>query len=127
MFCRREILYFRKTFCETTHIVGLCSQKGDQEPCKKKMVSFKSIYRRCSVRKGVLRYFAKFTGKHLCQSLFFKKIADLPKVCNFIKKETLALVFSCEVCKISKNTFFTEHFLATASGALQKDVTPCRN
>ena len=27
--------------------------------------------------KGVLRIFAKFTGKHLCQSLFLKKIAGL--------------------------------------------------
>ena len=26
-------------------------------------------------RKGVLRNFAKFTGKHLCQSLFFNKVA----------------------------------------------------
>ena len=31
-------------------------------------------------RKGVLRNFGKFAGKHLCQSLFFNK------VCNFIKK-----------------------------------------
>ena len=30
----------------------------------------RSSYRRCSVRKGVLRNFAKLTGKHLCQSLF---------------------------------------------------------
>ena len=29
--------------------------------------------------------------------------------CNFIKKETLAQVFSCEFCEISKNTLFTEH------------------
>ena len=29
--------------------------------------------------------------------------------CNFIKKETLARVFSFEFCGISKNTFFTEH------------------
>ena len=28
------------------------------------------------------------------------------KACNFIKKETLAQVFSCEFCEISKNTFF---------------------
>ena len=27
----------------------------------------------------------------------------------FSKKETLARVFSCEFCEISKNTFFTEH------------------
>ena len=26
--------------------------------------------------------------------------------CNFIKKEALAQVFSCEFCEISKNTFF---------------------
>ena len=35
--------------------------------------------------------------------------------CSFIKKETLAQMFSCEFCEISKNTFFTEHLLATAS------------
>ena len=28
-------------------------------------------------KKGVLRNFAKFTGKHLCQSLFFNKVACL--------------------------------------------------
>ena len=27
-----------------------------------------------------------------------------PQACNFIKKETLAQVFSCEFCEISKNT-----------------------
>ena len=35
--------------------------------------------------------------------------------CNFIKKETLAQVFSCEFCEISKNTFFTERLWTTAS------------
>ena len=48
----------------------------------------------CSVRKGVLKTFPKFTGKHLCQSFFFNKVAGL---------------------EISKNTFFTEHLCATAS------------
>ena len=28
-------------------------------------------------KKGVLRNFLKFTGKHLCQSLFFNKVAGL--------------------------------------------------
>ena len=63
--------------------------------------------------KGVLRNFAKFTGKHLCQSLFFNKVADA--ACNFIKKETLAQVFSCEFCEISKNTFFYRTPLVAAS------------
>ena len=34
--------------------------------------------------------------------------------CNFIKKESLAQVFSCEFCQISKNNFFTEHPRTTA-------------
>ena len=55
-----------------------------------------AVVTRCSVKKGVLRSFAKFTGKHFYQSLFFKK-------------ETLAQVFSCEFCEISKNTFPYRH------------------
>ena len=39
----------------------------------------------------------------------------MSEVCNFIKKETLALVFSCEFYKIFKSTFFTEHLRTTAS------------
>ena len=34
---------------------------------------------------------------------------------NFIKKEALAQVLSCEFCEISESTFFTEHLWATAS------------
>ena len=54
--------------------------------------------------KGVLRTFANFTGKHLRQTLFFNKVAG--NACNFIQKETLAQVFSCEVCEISKKNLF---------------------
>ena len=32
-----------------------------------------------------------------------------PQACNFIKKETLAQVFSCEFCIIPKTPFLTEH------------------
>ena len=32
-------------------------------------------------KKGVLQKFAKFTGKHLGQSLFFNKVAGLRPVC----------------------------------------------
>ena len=35
----------------------------------------RSSQQRSSVRKGVLRNFAKFKGKNLCQSLFFNKVA----------------------------------------------------
>ena len=37
----------------------------------------RSGHRRCSTRKSVLRNFAKFTGKDLCQSLFLYKATDL--------------------------------------------------
>ena len=67
----------------------------------------RSSHRSCSLREGVLRNFAKFTRKHLCQGLFFNKVAGL-EACNFIKKETVTQVFSCGFCEISKNTFFTE-------------------
>ena len=36
------------------------------------------------------------------------------KACNFIKKETVAQVFSCESCKIFKNFLFTEQLKTTA-------------
>ena len=54
-------------------------------------------------KKGVLKNLAKFTGKHLRQSLSFNKVACAAY--NFIKKETLAQVFSCEFCEIFKNIF----------------------
>ena len=65
-------------------------------------------------RKGVLRKVAKFTGKHLRQSLFFTKICR-SEACNFIKNETQAQTFSCEFCEIYKFIFFTEHLQATGS------------
>ena len=78
---------------------------------KEYQVKFKQLYLVIGTEVatgGVLKNFAKFIGKHLCQSLFFN-------ACNFIKKETLPLVFSCEFCEFFKNTFFTEHLRATAS------------
>ena len=42
----------------------------------------RSSHRRCPVRKGVLRNFANFTGKHLCQSFFFNKVTGA--ACNFV-------------------------------------------
>ena len=78
----------------------------------------------CSVRKGVLRNFTKFTGRHLRQSPFFNKAAG--PVCNFINKETLAQVSSCEFCEISKNTFITEHLWTTASKIRKAQTTNSR-
>ena len=43
----------------------------------KVVASHRSSHWRCSVKKGALRNFAKFTGNHLCQSLFFNKVGGL--------------------------------------------------
>ena len=37
------------------------------------------------------------------------RFAQVFSACNFIKKETLAQMFSCKFCEISKNTFFEQH------------------
>ena len=47
------------------------------------------------------------------ESLFKESCRN--SACNFIKNETLAQLFSFKFWEISKNTFFTEHFRATAS------------
>ena len=74
-------------------------------PDKSQKVAVRSSRPEVFCKKGVLRNFAKFTEKHLCQGLFF----------NFIKKETMAQVFSCEFYEISKNTFFNRTPLLAAS------------
>ena len=43
-------------------------------------------YRRCSVKKGVLTNSTKFTGKHLCHSLFFNKVAALRPATSLKKR-----------------------------------------
>ena len=41
------------------------------------LAKFRYSHERCSFKKGVFRNFTKFKGKHLCQNLFFTKVADL--------------------------------------------------
>ena len=52
---------------------------------------FRSSRQEVFCKKGVLRNFAKFTGKHLCQSLFFNRC------------------FSVNFAKFLRTTFLTEH------------------
>ena len=60
------------------------------------ILNVRSSHHKCSMKKGVLRSFR-------------------PQACNFIKKETLAQVFSCEFCEISKNTFHHRTLLVPGS------------
>ena len=57
-------------------------------------------------KKGVLRIFAKFTRKHLCQSLFHNTV----EVCNFIKKETVRCkAFPVNFAKFLRIPIIIEH------------------
>ena len=64
--------------------------------CHKCDTSFRSSRPEVFCKKGVLRIFTRFTGKHL-------KLQ--PSGLYFVKKEALAQVFSCEFCQISQSTF----------------------
>ena len=60
-----------------------------------------------SSRPEVFLEISKNSQKNTCARVSF--LIKL-QACNFIKKETLAQVLSCEFWEISKNSFFTEHF-----------------
>ena len=74
-------------------------------------------------KNGVLRNVTNFTGKRLRQSLLCDKVAGLGL--NFVKKESLAQVFSCEFFSISKNTFSHKTPLVAASDFFMRYWSGC--
>ena len=70
--------------------------------------TYRSSHRRCSLTKRVLRNLAKFTGKHLCQSLFFNKVAGL-RPATLLKKRLWHRCFPVNFTKFLRTTFFIEH------------------
>ena len=75
----------------------ICTLPGCSSNCVF-VLSILSLFRSRSSRpevfgkKGALRNFAKFTGKHLCQSLFFNKVAGL-RPATLLKKRLWHSVF----------------------------------
>ena len=67
----------------------------------------KSNHWSCSVEKGVLK---RFTGKHFCWSLFLIKLQAWGPATQ---------VFSIEICKIFKNTYFQKHLFLRVNLYLQ--------
>ena len=70
---------------------------------------YRSSHQRCSVKKGVLRNFAKFTGKHLCQSLYFNKVAGL-RPATLLKKGLLHRCFSLDFAEFLRIPFLQNTF-----------------
>ena len=63
-----------------------------------------SSHQRCSVKKGVLRHLAKFTGKHLCSSIFFNKVAGL-RSATLLKKGLWRRCFPVNFAKLLRAPF----------------------
>ena len=63
-----------------------------------------SSHQRCSMKKGVLGNFIKFTGKHLCQSLFFDKVTGL-RPATFLKKRLWHRCFPVNFAKFLRTPF----------------------
>ena len=67
-----------------------------------------SFVQRCSVKKSVLRNFTKLTGKYLCPSLSFNKVAGL-RPATLLKKRLWQWYFPGNFAKFLRTLFFTEY------------------
>ena len=70
-----------------------------------------------------LKIFANFTGKHLCWSLFSIKLQDFRPAT--LLKRIPTLVFSCEICKIFKNTIFNKSPPVAFDKTTRMPLTQC--
>ena len=75
---------------------------------------FRGSHRMYSVRKGVLRNFAKLTGKDLFQRLFFIKFGG-PRPATLFKKRPWHRCFPVNFAKFLWVPFFTKYLRTTAS------------
>ena len=64
-------------------------------------------------KKGVFRNFAKFTEKHLCQSLFLNKVADL-WTATLLKKRHWLRCFPVNFVKFLRNLFHRTPLVAAS-------------
>ena len=67
-----------------------------------------TVVRRCSVKQVFLKKFLKFTGKHLCQSLFFNKVASL-RAATLSKKRLWHRGFPVNFANFLRTSFSIEH------------------
>ena len=64
---------------------------------------------RSSIKKAFLKILQNSQENTFTKVSFLIKLQAKAKTYNFIKKDTLAVVFSDEFCEIIKNTFFIEY------------------
>ena len=74
---------------------------------KNRLQHLEAVFRRCSI-KVFLETLQKFRGRHLCQSLFFNKIASL-RPATLLKKRLWHRCFPVNFAKFLRTPFLTEH------------------
>ena len=88
---------------EVEPLLHMCSERYPRR--------IRSCHRRCSIKKVFLKISQNSQEKTCSKVSFLVKFQA--SACNYIKKETPAQMFSCQLCEIIKNIFFTEHLRAT--------------
>ena len=83
-----------------------CSRKFESNLCK--LSDSRSSRPEVFCKRGVLRNFAKLTGKHLCQRLFFNKVVVLCPA-TLLKKNFWHSRFPLNFLKFLGTPFFIEH------------------
>ena len=106
-FCWSELRHILVSFrCSSSH-PGL------------RVISYRNSPLQMVYKIGVLKYFSKFTKKHLCQSFIFNKIRL--ESSNLIKKGTLARILSRKFYENVKNSFSYRTPTMAASVAILHD------
>ena len=77
--------------------------------------TFRSSHQRCSMKKGVLGNFPKFTGKHLCRVYFLIKLQARPA--NLLRRRLWHMCFP-----VNFEKFLRTPFLQNTSGGLLLDI-----
>ena len=115
--------FFQRGTCPITPMVSPWKRLSfvSQKYVKKLLLIYshelEAVVQRCSVKKGVLRNFTKFTGKYLCQSFFLNKVAGL-RLATLLKKKFWHWYFPVNFEKFLGTPFLTEHlwWLLLANG-----------
>ena len=124
------MLNISKDFSQMRHFIDISNVAVKWLLCSDlvSLTYFRSTCPKVFCKKGVLRNFTKFTGKHWCQSLFFKKVAGLrPFFIEHLWWLLLYVIYSKqENWKIENinvyeaGDFISEIFWGSTSGVLKK-------
>ena len=104
-FVLKKLFLYKKSVKSSEHI-------SSKFIIAKLFTGYRSSQQRRSIKKGVLKNFAKFTVKHLCQSLFFNKVVGL-RPATLLKKRLWQRCFLVNFAK-----FLRTPFLENTSGRL---------